>query len=68
MCRALCLTRPGEGKYTYIKEPSLLQMLAQRLIDALSPLTKSGKLGLVVFQFPPWFTHKSSNLDYISSL
>lgn len=56
----------GEGKYTYVKEPRLLQTLAQRLIDALSPLTKSGKLGLVVFQFPPWFTHKPSNLDYIS--
>jgi uncharacterized protein YecE (DUF72 family) len=63
--QSLVSHRPGEGKYTYVKEPSLLQMLAQRLIDVLSPLTKSGKLGLVIFQFPPWFTHKSSNLDYI---
>jgi uncharacterized protein YecE (DUF72 family) len=63
--QSLVSRRPGESKYTYVKEPSLLKMLAQRLIDALSPLAKSGKLGLVIFQFPPWFTHKSSNLEYI---
>jgi uncharacterized protein YecE (DUF72 family) len=58
---------PVDGKYTYIKEPSILRMLAQRLIDALAPLKRSGKLGFLVFQFPPWFTCRPSNLEYILS-
>ncbi len=48
-----------------IEEPNLLTALAGRLVDALKSLQESGKLGLVVFQFPPWFTYGSRNLDYI---
>ncbi len=61
------VTPAGAGKYAYIKEHSLLRTLGERLIQALSPLTRSGKLGLVVFQFPPWFTYESSSFDYILS-
>ena len=61
------VSRSDDGKYVYIKEASILRMLAQRLIDALAPLKRAGKLGFVVFQFPPWFTRKTSNLDYILS-
>ena len=57
----------GDSRYVYIKEPSILRMLAQRLIDALAPLNRSGKLGFLVFQFPPWFICKTSNFDYILS-
>jgi uncharacterized protein YecE (DUF72 family) len=56
-----------DGKYVYIKEASILRMLAQRLIDALAPLKRSGKLGFLLFQFPPWFTCRPSNFDYILS-
>ncbi|HLF69618.1 MAG TPA: DUF72 domain-containing protein, partial [Actinomycetota bacterium] len=36
-----------------------------RFADALMPLHSSGKLGLVHFQFPQWFTPNSKNRDYI---
>lgn len=29
------------------------------------PLIRAGKLGLLVFQFPPWFDYKESNEEYI---
>ncbi|MFH1085123.1 MAG: DUF72 domain-containing protein [Chloroflexota bacterium] len=31
----------------------------------LEPLRQAGKLGAVHMQFPPWFTFRSDNLDYI---
>ena len=61
------VSHTGDSRYVYIKEPSILRMLAQRLIEALSPLKRAGKLGFFVFQFPPWFTRKTSNFDYILS-
>ena len=61
------VSRTGDARYLYIKEPAVLRMLAQRLIDALKPLKRAGKLGLMLFQFPPWFTRTTSNFDYILS-
>jgi uncharacterized protein YecE (DUF72 family) len=55
----------GNGRFTYVRDRTLLQLIARRMADALDPLQRSGKLGLVVFQYPPWFTYKTSNLDYI---
>src|SRR6185437_9741590 len=36
--------------------------------SALQPLRAAGKLGHLLFQFPPYFTARSSNFDYIASL
>lgn len=55
----------GDKKFAYVKEHALLQLLARRMTEALDPLRRSGKLGLVLFQYPPWFTHKASNIEYI---
>jgi uncharacterized protein YecE (DUF72 family) len=33
---------------------------------ALEPLGKAGKLGAVLFQFPPWFFYRRSNLAHIA--
>lgn len=30
-------------------------------IDALAPLARAGRLGLLLFQFPPWFTRSRKN-------
>jgi len=49
----------------YIKEPSLLKAMAEKFRDILTPLIKDNKLGVLVFQFPPWFQYKTSNLDRI---
>jgi uncharacterized protein YecE (DUF72 family) len=37
----------------------------QRFHDALMPLHSAGKLGAVLFQFPPWFTIRRSNKQYL---
>jgi uncharacterized protein YecE (DUF72 family) len=50
-----------------IREPSLLKAVADAMAGSLAPLRESGKLGLLVFQFPPWFTYKAGSLDYILS-
>ncbi len=63
---AAYLPKPEREKtHIYIKEPDMLKIIAQRFRDALKPLMQTGKLGVVVFQFPPWFLYKKTNLDYI---
>lgn len=36
-----------------------------RFCESLQPLHKAGKLGVVLFQFPPWFVYRPSHLEYI---
>nr|WP_221379421.1 DUF72 domain-containing protein [Actinoplanes polyasparticus] len=36
-----------------------------RFLAALDPLAEAGKLGAVLFQFPPWFGIRRSNKDYV---
>ncbi len=55
------------GKHVYVKEPSLVQAVADAFLEALYPLASAGKLGVLVFQFPPWFTYKEENVDFIRS-
>jgi len=43
----------------------LVEELWQRFESALLPLDTVGKLGVVLFQFPPWFYPGSQQLDYI---
>ncbi len=52
-------------KHVYVKEPSLLNLIAERFKEALTPLIKDNKLGVLVFQFPPWFQYTAKNLDNI---
>ena len=37
----------------------------ERFLSALGPLTGAGKLGAILFQFPPWFTIRRSNKQYV---
>ncbi|HTR45395.1 MAG TPA: DUF72 domain-containing protein [Thermodesulfovibrionales bacterium] len=59
---ASLLPRKEKGQ-VYIREPEILKVIAERFREALLPLTKAGKLGLLVFQFPPWFDYRTSRLD-----
>jgi uncharacterized protein YecE (DUF72 family) len=43
----------------------LVDELWQRFESSLLPLDTVGKLGIVLFQFPPWFYPGSQQLDYI---
>ncbi|MGW5083140.1 DUF72 domain-containing protein [Micromonospora echinospora] len=36
-----------------------------RFLSALDPLVEAGKLGALLFQFPPWFTVKRDNKQYL---
>jgi uncharacterized protein YecE (DUF72 family) len=39
--------------------------LWSRFLSALAPLVDAGKLGVILFQFPPWFTIRYSNKQYV---
>lgn len=52
-------------RHVYIREPHFLQVIADRFKEALSPLNRAEKLGVIVFQFPPWFHYKTAHMDYI---
>jgi uncharacterized protein YecE (DUF72 family) len=40
----------------------------QMFWSAMAPLREAGKLGMIAFQFPPYFTATPANFDYIASL
>lgn len=55
-----------KGNLYYRDLPAeLADELWQRFEAALLPLDTVGKLGVVLFQFPPWFYPGSQQLDYI---
>ncbi len=37
----------------------------RRFLEALEPLRATGKLGGILFQFPPYVVYKDSSLDYL---
>jgi uncharacterized protein YecE (DUF72 family) len=54
---------PATGRTVYVREPEVLTSIASRFMEALLPLKRSGKMGLMVYQFPPWFDYSVANLD-----
>jgi uncharacterized protein YecE (DUF72 family) len=48
-----------------VKEKKPLETTFSLFKAACEPLQKSGKMGIVVFQYPPFVIHKKQNLDYI---
>lgn len=49
----------------FVKEPTLVRLISDKFMEALYPLMSAGKLGLLVYQFPPWFIFKTENLDVL---
>ncbi|HEY2668794.1 MAG TPA: DUF72 domain-containing protein [Rugosimonospora sp.] len=45
--------------------PQAYEDVWTRFLSALDPLVEAGKLGMLLFQFPPWFTIRRSNKDYL---
>lgn len=45
--------------------PQAYEDVWTRFLSALEPLHEAGKLGLLLFQFPPWFTIRRSNKQYL---
>jgi uncharacterized protein YecE (DUF72 family) len=46
-------------------EPQVYEEIWTRFLSALDPLIEAKKLGVLLFQFPPWFTIKRANKDYV---
>jgi uncharacterized protein YecE (DUF72 family) len=61
------LPRPQNKKNLYPKdlEPDVVDEVWERFISALGPLVDAGKLGALLFQFPPWFVISRKNKDFI---
>jgi uncharacterized protein YecE (DUF72 family) len=49
----------------HVSDPDAIRAMARALVDALAPLKNARKLGFIIFQFPPWFTHKKANREYL---
>ena len=48
--------------------PAVRELAFQMFGSSLEPLRTAGKLGIVVFQFPPYFTCREDNFKYIAGL
>jgi uncharacterized protein YecE (DUF72 family) len=49
-------------------DPAALELLWLEHGNALAPLADAGKLGAVLFQFPPWFTRSRAAVDYLHEI
>jgi uncharacterized protein YecE (DUF72 family) len=45
--------------------PDAYEQVWERFLAALQPLVGAARLGTILFQFPPWFTIKRSNKQYL---
>jgi uncharacterized protein YecE (DUF72 family) len=43
----------------------VIEQVWERFLSALTPLTAADKLGVLLFQFPPWFTIRRANKQYL---
>ncbi len=46
-------------------EPKAMDKVWELFLEALDPLREAGKLGLLLFQFPPWFPIGKKNREYV---
>ena len=58
---------PPKGKNLYYKDvpAEISDELWRRYWQGIDPLRVSGRLGLVLFQFPPWVFYSRKSLDHI---
>ncbi|MEW5705896.1 MAG: DUF72 domain-containing protein [Actinomycetota bacterium] len=65
--RALSMHLPPDYKLPYVEDPpiGMLNQAFDMFYRALYPLKLAGKLGLVLFQYPPHFAKNNENKDYI---
>lgn len=69
--RDLAAELPATGRRNiYYKDlpPALRDELWARFTTAVAPLAQAGKLGALHFQFPPWFTARRENYEYLAQL
>lgn len=61
------MPKPEGKKNIYLDdlEDNVVDDVWDRFLSALEPLDKAGKLGVLLFQFPPWFTISKKNKAYV---
>jgi uncharacterized protein YecE (DUF72 family) len=61
------LELPSDKKNVYIGDldSRVVDEVWDRFLSALAPLDAAGKLGLLLFQFPPWFVIGKSSKQYV---
>ena len=61
---------PGQLAQRRITRPpgEVVDLAFQMFWSALAPLKDAGKLGMIAFQFPPYFIAQGPNFDYLASL
>jgi uncharacterized protein YecE (DUF72 family) len=61
------LPRPEDKTNLYPKDldAQVIDEVWDRFISALRPLADAGKLGAILFQFPPWFVISRKNKNFI---
>ncbi|BCJ40415.1 hypothetical protein GCM10010168_32750 [Actinoplanes ianthinogenes] len=56
---------PKKNVYPEDLPPQAYEEVWSRFLSALEPLAEAGKLGALLFQFPPWFGIRKSNKEYL---
>lgn len=54
-----------KDRWVRINDEEALSLCFRMFESALRPIKDAGKLGVLVFQFPPWFLPMKKNYDYI---
>lgn len=57
--------REKENVYVRDLPPDVIDEMWRRWDEVLLPIDSAGKLGVVLFQFPPWFGPNRANREYI---
>ncbi|MEX2236939.1 MAG: DUF72 domain-containing protein [Dehalococcoidia bacterium] len=59
-----------EKRNVYAKDldPDVMDEMYRRFESALLPMDSAGKLGVILFQFPPWFMPKHDNREVLRGL
>ncbi|MGH8729550.1 MAG: DUF72 domain-containing protein [Burkholderiales bacterium] len=57
--------RLGDSFYYQDLPVEIVLEMWRRFRDALEPLRRAGKLGAILFQYPPWFVKRRSNIEHI---
>lgn len=60
--------REKRNVYAKDMDPEIVSEIYRRFESALLPLDSAGKLGLILFQFPPWFMPRHENREILRGL
>lgn len=52
-----------DAGHVYVRDRAALASIAKVFSESLLPLKRAGKLGLMVYQFPPWFDYRRANVE-----